>query len=89
MSGVPAIEVLGQGIGQPATHYFLITPSDTNELQYITRGFRVGTAGDLALQRRDGTVITVPDVLAGETLPYVAKKVYATNTTASGIMGLA
>ena len=89
MSGIPAIEVLGQGIGQPATHPFLITPSDTNELQYITRGIRVGTAGDVAIQRRDGTVVTIPDVAAAETIPIVIKKVYATNTTASGIMGLA
>ena len=81
--------ILGQGIGQPATKFWLVTPSDTAALRYVTRAIRVGGAGDLAVQDESGEVVTIPSVLAGETLAVVARKIYSTNTTATLIMGLA
>lgn len=84
-----SFEFLGQGIGQPAQFPFNITPSDTAPLWAIARGIRVGTGGDLAVQRLDGVVVVIPDINAGETLPIMAKKIYATGTTASGITGYA
>lgn len=85
---VPPIEILGQGLGQPSAYLFLITPSDTDNLQYVTRAIRVGTAGDLAVLTVAGQVVTIPDCLSGEVLPIQVQKVYSTNTTASGIMGM-
>ncbi len=44
-------EILGQGVGQPAEELFLVTPSDTDDLRFVTRAIRVGAAGDLRLFR--------------------------------------
>jgi len=81
-------DVTGRGIGQPGSFLFTITPSDTEELQYVTRAVRVGTGGDLAVKTDGGSVVTIPDVLSGETLAIRCVRVYATNTTASGIVGI-
>jgi hypothetical protein len=85
----PARDVSGAGLGQPAVYVFNITPDDDSELHWITRALRVGTAGDLAIKTIGGSVVVIPDVLAGETIVVRAIKVYATSTTASGIVGLA
>jgi hypothetical protein len=50
---------------------------------------RVGGAGDLALKSYRGDVTIVPDMLAGETIAVRAVLIYATNTTATGIVGYA
>jgi len=83
-----ARDLMGAGVGQPATDLFLITPSDTVLLNYITRAIRVGGAGDLAVKTLGGDVVTIPSVLAGETIAVRAVKVYATNTTATALMGM-
>lgn len=85
----PAQVILGQGHGQPSSHPFTITPNDANELQYVTRAIRVGTGGDLAIKAISGAIVVIPDVLAGETVPVMAVKVYSTATTADGLTGYA
>lgn len=87
--GTPAIEWQGQGVGQPAQHLFLITPSDTTYLHYVTRAIRVGSAGDVAVLTSGGETITIANCQDGEILPVMAVKVYSTNTTATDLMGLA
>jgi hypothetical protein len=82
-------EILGQGKGEPAEAVFNITPSDTVDLPWVTRAIRVGGAGDLALKSYRGDVTIVPDMLAGETIAVRAVLIYATNTTATGIVGYA
>lgn len=82
-------EILGQGVGEPAEELFLVTPSDSVDLRFVTRAIRVGGAGDLAVLTIRNTLVTIPSVLAGETIPIRARKVYSTNTTATEIMGMA
>ena len=84
-----AEELIGGGFGQPATEIWDVTPSDTELLFYTTRAIRVGGAGDVAVQLLSGRVQTIPSVLAGEVLAVRAKKIYATNTTATLIQGMA
>jgi hypothetical protein len=84
-----AQEILGQGIGQPATHLFTITPSDSVNLRYVTRAIRVGGAGDLAVKTSGGSIETIPSCLAGEVIAVMAVKVYSTGTTATLLMGMA
>lgn len=86
---MPLDEILGQGIGQPAEHLWLITPSDTADLIRATRAIRCGGAGDLAVKTVGGEIIVIPSVVAGETLPIRAQKVYSTGTAATLIMGMA
>ncbi len=82
-------EILGQGVGEPAEEVWLVTPSDSVDLRFVTRAIRVGGAGDLAVLTTRNTLTTIPSVLAGETLAIRVRKVYSTNTTATEIMGLA
>ena len=82
-------DVMGQGQGEPATHAWAITASDTALLRYVTRAIRCGTTGDLSVKTIGGEVVIIPDVVAGEWLPVRAVLVYSTNTTASGITGFA
>lgn len=85
----PAQVIVGQGFGQPSSHPFTVTPSDADELQYVTRAIRCGTGGDLAIKSVSGVITVIPDVLSGETVAVMAVKVYSTGTTASGITGYA
>lgn len=48
------------------------------------RSIRVGTAGNVTVVREDGQAVTIPNVLAGETLPVVAIRINTTGTSASG-----
>ena len=81
--------ILGQGVGEPADELFLVTPSDSVDLRFVTRCIRVGGAGDLAVLTIRNTLVTIPSVLAGEYVTVRARKVYSTNTTATEIMGMA
>lgn len=65
---------------------FAVTPSDATDFTTPSRYFQVGVAGTVAVVRMDGTVVsyTVP---AGGYIFSVAKRVNATGTTASSIVG--
>ena len=72
----------------PASEVFDITKSDTTTYNPPLRGLRVGTAGDVAVKTPgQHDPVTIPDVLAGETLPIKIEKVMSTNTSASGLTG--
>lgn len=65
-----------------------ITPNDTNDLSEIPRALRVGTGGTLVVLAIDDTVpITLLNVADGETIAIMVRKVFATGTTATGIVG--
>ncbi len=71
----------------PASDYFDITPGAT-EFTDWTRYIYVGGVGDVeAVSVRDTTVI-FKAVPVGTVLPIRAKKVLATNTTATLLVGL-
>jgi hypothetical protein len=46
------------------------------------RRIRVGTGGDLKIDLADGSTVTVPSLLDGESLDVQATKIYQTGTTA-------
>ena len=66
----------------PAGTHFEVTPSNTVDLEPRPRGFRVASAGNLALMDEVGTVITYAVVL-GEVIPFAAKRVMQSGTTAT------
>ena len=63
-----------------------VTPHDTNELDFVTRGIYVGVSGDLKVQLFDGTIITYVDILAGVTHAKAVRQVFDTGTTATNII---
>lgn len=72
----------------PSSEYFAITPSNTVDFTFFCRSIRVGVAGDVVAVKLDGTAVTFKGCYAGEVLPIIAKRVNATGTTATDLVGL-
>lgn len=66
---------------------FDVTPNDGADLATVSRGLRVGTAGDVKVTTVAGDVLTLKNVQVGEIVPYFVKRVWATGTTATFITG--
>lgn len=77
-----------RGNGTPATGAFAITPHDTNNLPFVTRGIYVGSEGNVRVQLLDGDPVTFTGAQVGSILPIQAVRVFATGTTASNLIGL-
>lgn len=81
-----------EGPDKPGMSTFAITPSDTDELATGARLIYVGGAGDVKLSGVDdpsghaGTVLKA--VPAGTLLRVTARKVFASGTTATFLVGL-
>lgn len=80
----------GHGSTDPGTP-FLITPHDSNDLAYVTRWITVAVAGNLTVDTigPDGAVAQSNQTFAVPTgtFPWRVSRVYATGTTATGIVG--
>lgn len=73
-----------------ATHVFLITPDDDTDLDFVTRAISFAGAGALeVIMADDSAAVIVPDgaLSAGILHPIRVKRVRATGTTATGIVG--
>lgn len=77
-----------QSLESPATRLIEIIPSDTAELDVITRAITVETAGHLQVVTSAGDAGRL-FVAAGVPFPIRVRQVLATGTTAGGIVGLA
>lgn len=72
----------------PATNAVAITPSDSVDLTYATRGIYVGVGGNIALVMVSGAVVTLIAVPQGVILPLRVKRINATNTAASSLVAI-
>lgn len=78
------------GLESPATGFFLVTPSDTDPLPKVTRALSWSGDGDLrVLMRGKSQPQTIPAGSLATTLmqPLRIEKIFATGTTATGIIG--
>lgn len=73
-----------EGVGRNAVS---ITPSDTVNLTRPVRQIYVGTAGNVAAVRLDDTVVVFKNAPSGGTIEGLFKRVNASNTTATDIVG--
>jgi hypothetical protein len=74
-----------------ARHAEAVTPSDTADLSKVTSAIYVGVAGDVALilaNDPDVAPVIFKAVPAGTLLQVQARRVMATNTTATNIVAL-
>jgi len=73
----------------PAKHAIAITPSDTVDISggAFMRGLYIGGAGNISVEMANGTVVFYAAV-AGSVLPIRTKRVNATGTTATNLVGL-
>ncbi len=74
----------------PAEFCFEITPSDTAELMCATKALYIGEGGDLVVTsvRADNPVVFT-GVPSGSIIDVRARKISASGTTATNIIGLA
>lgn len=72
----------------PATHAFAIVPDDDADLEEATRAIYCGTGGDLKLTTVSGATVTFTQLPDGAVLPVRALKIWATQTSASSLVGL-
>lgn len=78
----------------PAYNAVPVTPSDTTDLTYMTRGLYIGVAGDVTVNMLNGTsatnigTVTFTAVPAGTILPIACWRVKSSGTTATNITAL-
>lgn len=75
------------GLESPATHLEEVTPSDAVNLANVSRALNVATSGSVRITTCGGDIATVT-IAAGTAFPVRACRVWATGTTATGIVAL-
>jgi hypothetical protein len=76
-------------LSSPASRGVEITPSDTTDLPALARGLWIGGAGAVrVILADDPSPVTFSGVAAGTLLPVIVRRVLATGTTATSIVGL-
>jgi hypothetical protein len=73
--------------GMPSSVVIEIVPDDDADLPHILSGLNVATPGTVRVMTKDGTTGTV-FVEEGTVFPLRVRRVWATDTTATGICGL-
>lgn len=80
---------------QPVESALAVTPNDganlvppNGDANKATRALLIGGAGNIKIDMADGTTVTltIPATATGVIQPIAVKKVYATGTTATGIV---
>lgn len=76
-------------LSSPATNAIEITPDDSNDLAQVTRAIYIGGSGNMvATLAEDSAAVTFVGLVAGSLLPLRVKRVKATDTTATNIVGV-
>ena len=75
------------GLDSPASDLHPITPDDGADLAVWTRAITATNPGTIRVTAIGGTVATLY-LAAGPVLPVRVRRVWATGTTATGIVGL-
>lgn len=81
-------ETWTSGMNAPASHGFAIVPHDGDDLGEVTRALYVGGGGAIVAMLSHGSTVTLAGVASGTVLPLRVKRVLATGTTATGLVGL-
>ena len=73
---------------EPARQFVAITPSNTTDLDGLTKAVYVGGAGNLVAVDWTGATCTFTGVLAGTVLPIRVRRINSTSTTATNLVAL-
>ena len=79
---------LATGLDSPPRHWALVTPSDSADLAHVLRGFCFAGAGALNVTTEGGETLVIPSgaLSAGQLYPGCFTRIWATSTTATGIV---
>ena len=72
----------------PGSHVQLVTPSDVNDLTWISRALYIGATGNMQVTTMGGETVTLTGMGVGWH-PLRVTRVWATGTTATGIVAVA
>lgn len=75
-------------VSAPATRGVAVTPHDGNALADLPKALFVGTGGHVVVAGGDGVDVTFRNVPNGSVLPFRARYVRATGTTAGDVLAL-
>ncbi|PWJ12890.1 spike base protein, RCAP_Rcc01079 family [Jannaschia seohaensis] len=75
------------GLDSPASALQAVTPDDATDLPLASRAIAVAQAGDVRVTTVDGSIATIY-VAAGMPFPVRVARIWATGTTATGIVAL-
>lgn len=73
------------GLESPASHLSTVTPSDSADLDIVSRGINVATTGTVRVTTVSGDTETIY-IAAGSAFPLRVTRIWATGTTATGIV---
>ena len=76
------------GLNAPAFHATVVSPNDSLDLTYDTRGLYIGGDGDLKVTTAGGDVLTFYNATAGSIIPVRVIRVWSTGTSATNIIAL-
>lgn len=77
-----------QNLTAPPASAAEIILSDSTDLPFVTRAIYIGGAGNLRVRMLDGAVVTFGNVQAGSQYALRVDRVYATGSSATGIVAL-
>lgn len=80
-------ESLTPGLESPATGAAQISPSDVTDLATVSRALHAADSGSVQVTMLDGNVVTLT-IAAGSILPVRVTRIWATGTTATGLVAL-
>ncbi|MBO6758136.1 MAG: hypothetical protein JJ902_17500 [Roseibium sp.] len=75
-------------LDSPASDGFAIVPNDSVDLPEVTRAVYVGVSGSIRTVTAGGGELVLDGAVAGTLIPVRVKRVYATGTTAAGLVAL-
>jgi hypothetical protein len=81
-------KTFSQSLTSPVIDGFAVTPSDGVDLPEQTRALYIGGGGAVSCVLAGGATLTFAGLLAGTVLPVRVRRVRATGTTATSILGL-
>jgi hypothetical protein len=76
-----------EGLSSPPSDLIAVAPSDSTDLAHVSRAINVATAGTVRVTTRAGTTASI-SVAAGIIVPIRVRRIWATGTTATGIVAL-
>lgn len=76
------------GLTTPAVAAEAASPSDTLDMEFVTRAIYVGQGGDMNVMLKSGDTVLMRNMQAGVIYPLRVIRVLATGTTAVDIVGL-
>ena len=82
---IDTFETFGPGLESPATRLIAAIPDDAQNLSHASRAVNVATSGAVRVTTLGGDIETV-FIAAGLAFPLRVTRVWATGTTATGIV---